>query len=76
MLFKSFNTVFVRLCLGPGPLDRAGVHLPAADNVAAPGVHKAPTQKGNPELQNTPLYPHIPAGDCNPAQHLQVYDEH
>ena len=56
----------VRLCLGPGPLDRAGVHLPAADNVAAPGVHQAPPQTGA-HLR------HISAGAGLLAVNLQVH---
>ena len=59
--------VVARLCLGPGPLDRAGGHLPAGDNVAAAGVHKAPPQTGShfglvlcsaPSVPTTGFYNH------------------
>ena len=71
-VFQSFTTFVVRICFGPGPLDRAGVHLPTADNIAAPGVHHAPPQEGQPGHQDPPHQPHISAGDGHPAQHLQV----
>ena len=67
-MFACFKCkiVVARLCLGPGPLDRAGGHLPAGDNVAAAGVHKAPPQTGA-HLR------HIPAGAGHLAGNLQVH---